>query len=291
MRPLVIFLALVTPQLVSAQVNNPAKLRVKYSFIHVFDTTISDQPKKETMQLLVAKNASKYSSYEFEEQYRKYDSARWQNTDADGTVHRGSNYPANYISKDKMAQYNSRTHKSTEVYNLVNQLFFGYEFDLPDIKWSITNEKRTISTISCRKAVGVVHGRKYEAWFAPSLVYTDGPWKLHGLPGLILEAYDQKRQVQFLFDGIEDVAAKNIPVMVPDSAFLTDFYKFNALMTTAKINLMVFAPFNRATPAMAEKLYTDNAVYLASLPAGSFPKDKMTVNNPVELDKKTVLYR
>jgi hypothetical protein len=35
-------------------------------------------------------------------------------------------------------------------------------------------------------------GREYIVWYAPSIAYAEGPWKLGGLPGLILEAYDKE---------------------------------------------------------------------------------------------------
>jgi len=49
----------------------------------------------------------------------------------------------------------------------------------------------------CQKAEGDFRGRHYIAWFSNKILIPDGPWKLCGLPGLILEAYDEKKTVYF----------------------------------------------------------------------------------------------
>lgn len=73
---------------------------------------------------------------------------------------------------------------------------FGYLYEpIPKIKWTTFDEQKKILNIDCKKAVGYFRGRTYKVWYAPSLPMSYGPWKLGGLPGIILEAQDDKFEV------------------------------------------------------------------------------------------------
>jgi len=61
----------------------------------------------------------------------------------------------------------------------------------PELSWGITNETKNIAGYPCIKATTNYRGRNWIAWFTPNIAIPYGPWKLHGLPGLILEAYDK----------------------------------------------------------------------------------------------------
>ncbi|MEH0007607.1 MAG: GLPGLI family protein [Flavobacteriales bacterium] len=75
----------------------------------------------------------------------------------------------------------------------------------PRIDWRITDRKKTLGPYDVIKAVAKFRGRAFEAWFAPEIPFPYGPWKLQGLPGLILEAYDTGKyeKLRFRFSGIE----------------------------------------------------------------------------------------
>jgi GLPGLI family protein len=40
-------------------------------------------------------------------------------------------------------------------------------------------------------------GRDYKAWFTNEIPVSDGPYKFYGLPGLIVEIEDSKKQYTF----------------------------------------------------------------------------------------------
>jgi GLPGLI family protein len=77
-----------------------------------------------------------------------------------------------------------------------------YEFT-----WDISSETKVISGYPCVKATTDFRGRKWVAWFAPGIPLPFGPWKLHGLPGLILETYDVDKK--YTIKVLEIVYKKN----------------------------------------------------------------------------------
>lgn len=69
-------------------------------------------------------------------------------------------------------------------------------------KWKIEGEQKNILEFTCQKAVTTFRGRKWIVWFAPSISFAFGPWKLGGLPGLILEAHDTQNMFIYKAESI-----------------------------------------------------------------------------------------
>lgn len=59
--------------------------------------------------------------------------------------------------------------------------------DMNLFKWELSSQIDTILTYACRKAKCTFRGRRYEVWFTTDLPFRAAPWKVHGLPGVILK--------------------------------------------------------------------------------------------------------
>lgn len=81
--------------------------------------------------------------------------------------------------------------------------FFIYTEDTK-IDWQLVNDtaKHEMLGHECFKAEANFHGRKWIAFYAPDIPIADGPWKLSGLPGLILYACDENKDYIFSCMGI-----------------------------------------------------------------------------------------
>jgi len=77
-----------------------------------------------------------------------------------------------------------------------------YEDTLESPLWSITDSVREINGLQCIKAVASFRGREWIAWFSPDIPLNEGPWKLWGLPGLIVMAHDAKGHYQYFAKSI-----------------------------------------------------------------------------------------
>lgn len=69
--------------------------------------------------------------------------------------------------------------------------------------WQLVEGDSIVCGYPCHKAQVTFRGRTWTAWYTLDLPYNDGPWKLCGLPGLILHAQDSTRQFIFDCTGIE----------------------------------------------------------------------------------------
>lgn len=78
----------------------------------------------------------------------------------------------------------------------------SYTESLDELTWEIEGDSiANVLGYDCVMAEADYHGRHWKAWFAPDIPISAGPWKLHGLPGLILKA--EAGNFTFTANGIE----------------------------------------------------------------------------------------
>lgn len=193
-----------------AQKADVATAMVRYKFSHLRDTTKPDVIYNENMMLLLGKKATAYKSYD-----RKLADAlvRKQIQDqiaasAGGPMNIKISRGPNSGSNTEYYQYPVEN-KLIRKEKLINNYLI--EETLPVIDWKITSDTASFAGLHCQKAITHFKGRDYTAWFCPDIPVHAGPWKLSGLPGLILEAYDTKKQIVFKFDGIEVMSKMEKP--------------------------------------------------------------------------------
>ncbi len=71
------------------------------------------------------------------------------------------------------------------------------------IDWQLTDGTDTICGYPCHQAVAKFKGRTWTAWYAEDIPLDNGPWKLGGLPGLILKACDSENDYSFTAVGLK----------------------------------------------------------------------------------------
>ncbi|MDE5649492.1 MAG: GLPGLI family protein [Duncaniella sp.] len=120
---------------------------------------------------------------------------------------------ASVVYKTQLYVFKSRTKEEYNVYDYVGMTGnFHYSEPLDNIMWNIGDYTKTVLGYECVMATADYHGRKWTVWFAPEIPVQDGPWKLHGLPGLILEASETDGQHYFIANGIEATDEEILPV-------------------------------------------------------------------------------
>ncbi len=103
---------------------------------------------------------------------------------------------------------------------------FYYDESPDEYVWEVSDSTKNVLGYECTKAICDYHGRKWEAWFTPEIPINNGPWKLNGLPGLILEASTEGREYSFIATGLEQTAKPIGQVYNQDEYERTDRISF-----------------------------------------------------------------
>lgn len=101
-------------------------------------------------------------------------------------------------------------------YELVGMNRLYSEDDIPQIDWEISDSTKNVLGYDCNLATGELYGRKWNAWFTSEIPVANGPWKLSGLPGLILEAETADGLYYFIATGLQQTTQPIGPVYLAD---------------------------------------------------------------------------
>lgn len=83
--------------------------------------------------------------------------------------------------------YTDLTHQTYEMQKDISETNVVVADSVAQLKWRITNDTRVIAGFNCRKAFTVIFDSVYVfAFYTDQIMFSGGPCRLHGLPGVIL---------------------------------------------------------------------------------------------------------
>jgi GLPGLI family protein len=163
------------------------------------------------------------------------------------------------------------------------------------INWELSDDTLTVAGFLCKLATCQLHGRKWTALYSEDIPTSAGPWKLCGLPGLVLKAETERLRVgeqegseidgihRFTLTSLERIAA---PI----------YYETNAITSKTteekliKNRIKTFG--NRLYPNNPTYYVTDNLSRIADIVSdtegmmvnGIYVNNKAHVYQPLELE-------
>ena len=244
----------------------PILLNVTYQFVYINNLADKENPIKKDMVLSFGKNKSRYIS---SNAYNRLNIPKPSRFNGGGRVVSGipivlvDNNNSGIIDESYLMH---PTIQNLQTFATIGNTNYTIEQKLIRINWKIEKETKEIGGFICQKAIGIFSGRTYVAWFAPDLPFQCGPFKLWGLPGLILEAEDSAREVRFLFKDINKE---------------TDSTKLVTIAGNSPVKISL-ADYNTA-----KKAYQKNPdTYMQSQLPADAPKVTKVGDNGVDIIKK-----
>jgi GLPGLI family protein len=154
-------------------------------------------------------------------------------------------YNKNRVSADTLSQqkflfsdFDYMLEKDNIAGSLVqyNQLSnFTYQItDKPEYDWEVINERSKWMNYSVQRAECSFRGRKWNAWFSSDLPFPSGPYKFHGLPGLIVKISDESNSHSFVLIELQN---QPDPVKIkPSQPLILSRQSFNKIVKAYRNN-------------------------------------------------------
>lgn len=158
---------------------------------------------------------------------------------------------------------------------ITEYLYSGFMYDerMHVIGWSIDEDENIdISGYNCHKATAACFGRDWIVYFTPEIPFNNGPFKLWGLPGLIVRAFDVDRYFLYEMKGFQHLPSV-VPIISIESRYSGK--KYNNI--------------SREQYIAYEKAFHKNAIEFAELASGG-SRIKTSDGIPVSTLVKAVPY-
>lgn len=194
------------------QIVDSTKFRASYEYSYITNPQQSEYAKKDLMYLDIGEKTTKF--------YSRYNQIR-DSVMLEG-IQQGLS-PYDILEKNrslkkgvKSVVYKLMTDKKIYVTEgLVNNYCYEEKLSIPN--WKVSQKKKEISGYHCNEATTNYLGRKWTAFFTNEIPLNHGPWKLWGLPGLIVEAFDEDEYFHFLLQGFETFPHKTPLVKIKET--------------------------------------------------------------------------
>ncbi|PXW09485.1 GLPGLI family protein [Chryseobacterium sp. CBTAP 102] len=159
-------------------------------------------------------------------------------------------------------------------------------------QWTITDSIKIADNLSLQKATTEFGGRNWIAWFTKDIPMPYGPYKFSGLPGLIMELYDTKKNYYFNVIKSEkipdDYQRNSLNNYIPRAIPVTQ-KDLNKLRLDLYSNPFKYVLNGNLTIPEGKKLLLEDGTVLSKeqlKPAEANERKKLKAfNNPIELDK------
>lgn len=196
--------------------------RFYYDYKFVPDSTNKTDIKTEMMILDVTKSGSKYYSYE------KFKSDSISKADVEKQVRSGSGNINIQRREGGSVNYSvTKTYPDFQVFLIKNISMDAYKI-AEDAKpeWKIEPDKQKIGEYNTQKATTNFGGRNWIAWFSADIPLQEGPYKFHGLPGLIVKLEDTNQShVMTLVGNKKEESRQDNDIELPGNAVSFGFNK------------------------------------------------------------------
>ncbi len=176
-----------------------ALAKIHYDFKHINDTTHKEFPKQDFVVSYLGKHSYYYTSY-------SDDIVKKQIEDQKALSSYAGQLTLKLTTTPILTHYliYSDQQKTVKLEGISSTFdIFTLDDSYESQNWTLQDEQQEIGGYKCQKATTRFKGRNYVAWFTTELPFPFGPWKLHGLPGLILSAHDDKQEVIFNYAGFD----------------------------------------------------------------------------------------
>lgn len=173
----------------SAQ-DNIAKLEVKYTMTHAIDSLNKKNVQYIDMTLLCNETKSVY----FDRNDQVFN---------DFLIAQSKNKVGNKITLGALPPYPKARGKVFKNENMITAILpIGqdlYSFEEPKLNWVLLPDKKMITGMECFSAKVITDtGHTFTAWYTEKYPFSEGPFRFKGLPGLILEIYNQNHTIHIV---------------------------------------------------------------------------------------------
>ncbi|MDR4893867.1 MULTISPECIES: GLPGLI family protein [unclassified Chryseobacterium] len=158
--------------------------------------------------------------------------------------------------------------------------------------WKISDSTKTFGGYQVQKATTQFGGRNWVAWFSKDIPIPYGPYKFNGLPGLIMELYDGKKDYYFKVIKSEKIQDSYKRVSLENSisrAISVNQAKLDKLKLELYDSPFKYILNGRLVLTEGKKLELEDGTILTKeqlKPAEANERKKIKAfNNPIELDK------